>query len=597
MKETTRKKMLSLLGRFVPSVKNAHYSLKSMAGEALGDSMNVWQEHPRPQLKRASWTSLNGRWELNGHSIRIPFPPQSTLSGYHGTTGAHMTYTRTFTMPEPAAGIRTLLHFEAVDQVAEVFLNGQLLGRHAGGYLPFSFDISDVLCPETENTLTVKVTDTLSPVYPYGKQKTKRGGMWYTPVSGIWNSVWLEQVPDTYIKTLKLTPDLDGIHISCTTSRPEHNAPVTISITLSNGEVHRFTMTGKRGYIRLRGLITADGTPYTPSLWTPEQPFLYRMTLTLGDDTVETYSALRTIGIETRNGIQRVCLNGKPIFLHGVLDQGYFCDGIFLPAEEQEFERDILRMKELGFNMLRKHIKIEPECFYYYCDLHGMLVVQDMVNSGTYSFLRDTALPTIGLRKADDTSRPFPQQQKRFWEQHMKDTLSHLYNHPSIIVYTLFNEGWGQFDSDRMYTTARKLDATRLYDSTSGWFAQKQNDFDSRHVYFGNRKPQPDRRPLFISEFGGCAYAVPGHHYAKYASYGYGSCKNAEEVTKKVWEAYQKTILPVIGAGCCGSVYTQLSDVEDEINGFYTYDRKVCKVSIQEMQKLRSEINKKFCSF
>ncbi len=589
--------VLLILGDIFRFVRNAHYRLTSTAGEALGDSMKVWQEHPRPQLKRPDWTSLNGEWTLNGQTIRVPFPPQSVLSGYSGSVGSHLTYTKKFTVSKPAAGIRTLLHFEAVDQLAEVSLNGVLLGTHEGGYLPFSFDISNIMFAGKENTLTVKVTDTLSPVYPYGKQTKKRGGMWYTPVSGIWKSVWLERVPDTYIKDLKLTPDLNGVHISFATNHPGRTDRTSAVITLSNGEQITFTMNSNNGYLNLSGLTTTDGTPYTPKLWSPEHPYLYRMTLTMDRDTVETYFALRTIGIEDKGGIQRVCLNGTPIFLHGVLDQGYFCDGIFLPAEEQEFERDILRMKELGFNMLRKHIKIEPECFYYYCDLHGMLVVQDMVNSGKYSFLRDTALPTIGLKKLKDTSRFCPKKQKLFWEQHMKDTLSHLYNHPSIVVYTIFNEGWGQFDSDRMYAIAKKLDPGRLYDSTSGWFAQKQNDFDSRHVYFGNLEPQPDKRPMFISEFGGCAYPVPGHYYAKYASYGYGSCKNADEVSEKVREAYRKTILPVIEAGCCGSVYTQLSDVEDEINGFYTYDRKVCKVNIEEMQKLRSEIDTKLCSF
>jgi beta-galactosidase/beta-glucuronidase len=278
------------------------------------------------------------------------------------------------------------------------------------------------------------------------------------------------------------------------------------------------------------------------------------------------------------------------------LDQGYFPDGIFTPASPEEFKNDILSMKELGFNMLRKHIKIEPQIFYYYCDIYGMAVFQDFVNNGRYSFFRDTALPTVGMKKLPDTLRLFPAKQKKFWEQHMKETLSHLYNHPSIVVYTLFNEGWGQFDSDKMYTIAKKLDPSRLYDSTSGWFAGKKNDFDSLHVYFGNLEPQPAERPMFISEFGGCAYPVEEHIYAKYASYGYGNCKNADEVSEKVWEAYNKTILPVIEKGCCGAVYTQLSDVEDEINGFYTYDRKVCKVNVEEMQKLRKEIDNKICS-
>ncbi len=588
--------VLLVLAGIFHFVRNGHYRLMSESGEALDETAAPWQEYPRPQLKRTNWTSLNGEWKLNKGTCLVPFPPQSELSGYKKRVSSRLVYEKKFTVAKPEAGIRTLLHFEAVDQLTEVYLNSVLLGKHAGGYLPFSFDISNIIFTDKENTLTIKVTDKLSAAYPYGKQTKKRGGMWYTPVSGIWKSVWLEQVADTYVKDLKLTPDLNGIHISFATNHPERSVHARATVTLHTGEQLDFTMTSNSGYLKLRDIITAEGIPYVPKLWTPDDPYLYRMTLSVNEDELETYFALRTIEITNRNGINRVCLNGSPIFLHGVLDQGYFCDGIFLPAEEKEFERDILRMKELGFNMLRKHIKIEPEAFYYYCDLHGMLVVQDMVNSGKYSFLRDTALPTIGMKKLADTFRFFPAKQKKFWEKHMKETLSHLYNHPSIVVYTIFNEGWGQFNSDRMYTIAKKMDPSRLYDSTSGWFAQKKNDFDSLHVYFGNLMPQPATRPMFISEFGGCAYPVEGHIYAKYASYGYGNCKNADEVSEKVWEAYRTTILPVIESGCCGAVYTQLSDVEDEINGFYTYDRKVCKVNVKEMQKLRKEIDNKISS-
>ena len=231
----------------------------------------------------------------------------------------------------------------------------------------------------------------------------------------------------------------------------------------------------------------------------------------MGEDFVETYFALREIAVHKINEVNRVCLNGEPIFLNGVLDQGYFCDGIYLPAKEKEYERDILRMKELGINMLRKHIKIEPECFYYYCDLHGMLVMQDMVNNGSYSFIRDTALPTIGMQKRDDTKHYVRGEVKEIFEKHMVETQKHLYNHPCIIAYTIFNEGWGQFESDRMYEWAKQTDATRLYDATSGWFAQTKSDFDSYHVYFGDNKPIPDERPMLLSEFGGYSYMVPGH--------------------------------------------------------------------------------------
>ena len=585
-----------------------HYDLLSETGEEfLKEKQMPWQEYPRPQMRRDKYCLLNGTWKCNGSDILVPFAPQAPLSGYGKKVDDKLVYEKTFVLPSDFTKERIILHFGAVDQIATVWVNDEKMGSHEGGYLPFSFDITKVVKRQGENRIKVEVIDTLSKDYPYGKQTKKRGGMWYTPVSGIWQTVWLEEVADTYIEKVIMTPDLKGVDIelvlngtnednqrntsnTCGKDNKKITKGFDVSVELEPGNVIIKHFEGNKGRLEIDGLVDKKGKTHAAKLWTPETPHLYSINITYGEDSVDSYFALRTIAVEKQNGVNRVVLNGKPIFMHAVLDQGYFCDGLFLPAKAEEYEKDILRMKELGYNMLRKHIKIEPEAFYYACDGLGMLVMQDMVNNGGYNFVFDTALPTFGFKTKNDAKGKIEGKQKEFFRQHTKETIEHLYNHPSIVAYTIFNEGWGQFNSDEMYDLVKEWDPTRLADSTSGWFAQKKNDFDSEHIYFKVIPLEPKERPLFVSECGGYTMAVDGHYYSKYAQYGYGASDTKEALTKDIVYMYENMIIPYVKDGVCGCVYTQISDVEDEINGLYTYDRKVCKVVKEDMRAMAEKL-------
>ena len=566
-------------------------TLTTPRGETL--SGTPWQVYPRPQMRRDSYINLNGEWDFAVSSekpatfdmgITVPFCPESRLSGIgrHFKEGAPLWYRRKFVLPGGFRRERVLLHIGAADQTAEVFVNGQHLCRHEGGYASFSVDITEALAEVNE--LVIRCTDDLrDQAFPYGKQVRNRGGMWYTPVSGIWQTVWLESVPEAYIEKLNIE---------------NHGASVTISTvpplegTVSVEQLGQFPLENGRVTI----------APENPRFWCPDAPYLYRFTVETAQDKVESYFAIRSLEIKKVGEYPRLCLNGKPWFFHGLLDQGYWPEGLLTAPAPESYADDILAMKRLGFNTLRKHIKVEPEEFYYQCDRLGMIVWQDMVNNGSYRYFRDTVLPTVGIQKRNDRLLHRDERSRNAFCQGAADAVNQLKNHPCICYWTIFNEGWGQFDSDRVCRWFRTLDATRFIDTTSGWFRGKNTDVDSRHQYFGKLRLKGDGlRPLVLSEFGGKTWRVEGHIFNPGKTYGYGACPTKEALNEAVAALYRESILPAVEKGLCAAIYTQVSDVEDEVNGLMTYDRRVVKPDGDTMlpiaQALRDAMEKTVASF
>ena len=542
-----------------------------------------WEAYPRPQMRRDSYVNLNGTWAFTvspdaalpdtyDREILVPFCPESQLSGIgeHFPEGYSLFYCKKLTLPEGFQKDRVLLHIGAADQRAEVYVNRSLVGSHEGGYEAMCFDITDVLAPENE--LVIRVTDDLrDQAMPYGKQVTKRGGMWYTPVSGIWQTVWLESVPECYVNSLDVQTTLTQAVITVT---PALSGTVTV-------DGRDYPLTDGKAVV----------APENPKLWTPETPHLYRFTLSAGADRIESYFALRTLETKVVSGYPRLCLNGQPFFFHGLLDQGYWPDGLFTPPDPACFTDDILAMKDLGFNTLRKHIKVEPELFYYECDRLGMVVFQDMVNNSDYSFLRDTIRPTfLGQKLSDLRLHRDPKSRSAFLAG-MEATVRQLKNHPCICYWTIFNEGWGQFDSEACYHHLKAMDSSRFIDSTSGWFRGSTSDVESLHIYFGLwHRLRPADRPLVLSEFGGFTYSTPGHIFNTGKAYGYGTCKTTADLSGRIQAVYRDHVIPAVRKGLCAAIYTQISDVEDEINGIVTYDRKLTKPDRQTMLEIANAL-------
>ncbi len=544
--------------------------------------------YPRPQMRRDSFFSLNGEWALAFSPLReipddfpltvtVPFPPESSLSGVFQKRKKNelLYYKRVFRLPEGFHKAKTLLHFGAVDQVVTVVLNGSPVATHEGGYLPFSVDITPYL--EEENTLVLAVEDTLNHDYPYGKQRVKRGGMWYTPVSGVWQSVWLESYPEGGIYDVRVSGDDASVTVTVESDAKE------VTLSYLDGETEKT--------LSFCGSVTI--TPESRRLWSPDAPNLYPFTVKTASDEAHSYFALRKLEAKKCGVHTRFHLNGKPIFLHGVLDQGYFPDGIYLPESPEEYERDVLRTKALGFNMTRKHIKVEPALFYEACDRLGLIVCQDAVNNGAYSFFWHTALPTVGMKRFPNFLHRKSRRAKDIFLSHARDTLDYVSRFPSVLLFTIFNEGWGQKDEDAVYDVLKAEKPEMLFDTASGWFKTDKTDMRSDHVYFKRVKPdyKGETKPVFLSEFGGYSLPLAGHIFIEGKNYGYTVCRDEAELEARVLRLYRDEVIPAVKAGLGGSVYTQITDVEDETNGFYTYDREVCKVNAEKFAKVAAELN------
>lgn len=562
-------------------------------------------EYPRPQLVRNDWQNLNGRYEYaitpmneafpvkyDGEII-VPFAPESYLSSVCRALGddEYLWYRRKFILRDCFIGKRTLLHFGAVDWKCSVFVNGKPAGSHQGGYVPFTLDITELL-NDGENELVVRVYDpTDSSWQDRGKQAKKSHGFWYTGTSGIWQTVWLEPVGETYIKSLKFTPDIDSSEIKI---RTEFEGEASVRAIIKDGENIIFAGQVKKDCsIKIRDM----------KLWSPEEPFLYDAAIALCDengallDAVSSYFGMRkfSLGFDGK-GIPRLMLNNKPYFQNGLLDQGYWSDGGLTAPCDEAMIFDIKAMKELGFNMLRKHIKVEPHRWYYHCDRIGMIVWQDMVSGASRidNFLVGV-LPNIFVRNiSDDKYKWFGVDNAECREEHEKaiyDTIDNLYNFPSIGCWVPFNEGWGQFDAARIGNEVKNYDPTRLVDHASGWHDRGGPDFKSVHQYIlPVTMPKTDGRPFVLSEFGGYSRIIENHVWNLKKSFGYVMFKTKDSLSRAYKRLYEKQIIPKIEKGLSAAVYTQVSDVEFEVNGIFTYDRELLKIDADVIREINGKM-------
>jgi hypothetical protein len=535
-------------------------------------------EYPRPQLRREAWQNLNGLWQFAvarageeppvgkelTERILVPFPVESALSGV-GKHADRLWYRRLFRVPKEWAEQRLLLHFGAVDWEATVWVNGTKVASHRGGYDGFSCDITDALKKDAEQELIVAVWDpTDSGTQPRGKQVRNPGGIFYTPATGIWQTVWLEPVHPAAIADLRIVPDAARGRAVVTVTSRDPAAQSTVRLTCRDGKESVSATKGRVG--EPIHIILSD-----PKLWSPESPFLYDLRIEVLEkgkvvDVVDSYFGLRSVAVQTDGkGVPRLFLNGKPCFQVGPLDQGFWPDGIYTAPTDAALKFDIEITKKLGFNMTRKHVKVEPDRWYYWCDKLGLLVWQDMP-SGDRS---------IGGGDPDLVRTPESAKQH---EAEFKALIDGRRNHPCIILWVVFNEGWGQYDTARLTKWTKEYDPTRLADCASGWADRAVGDVHDIHVYPGPGAPKVEKtRAGVLGEFGGLGLGVDGHTWAK-KNWSYSGTSSKSELTRRYERLLEGVYRLRDNSGLSAAVYTQITDVETEINGLLTYDREVVKV-------------------
>ena len=561
-----------------------NYNMMTPWAKSLNDTLPL-PEYPRPYLVRDSFLNLNGIWDYEittsnqipsafTGKIVVPYPLESILSGVRGELKKNefLCYYKKIELSKEFIKDIVMINFGAVNQICDIYINGNYAMHHVGGYLPFSLNATQFI-HDGVNELVLVVENDPNLNYGVGKAGKKRGGMWYTKTSGIWQTVWMESYSTFAIKNVIFYPKNDGSLFGKIISKA-NEFDIEISF---DGKLLYSGKVGKEFNIKLDEI----------HLWDIENPNLYDVVVKNKNDLVKTYFAFREFKIVDK----KFYLNDKPIFLNGLLDQGYFSDGIYTPASYEAYLYDILKMKELGFNTLRKHIKVEPQMFYYLADKFGMLVMQDFPNSGKYSFIKDTALPTIGFKKINDKNRSVSSVRRSHFLDSGTKLINLLYKHPSVVYYTIFNEGWGQFSSDEMYEFFKDKDTTRVFDSTSGWFWQKKSDVDSLHVYFKKVKlPKHSDRPIVLSEFGGYSLKIKDHVFNTEQNYGYKLFDTKESLTKAIVTLYERDVIALIPQGLAGAILTQVSDVEDETNGLVTYDRQIVKVDEEIIKELMKKV-------